>query len=136
MQRDIEFSRLVNVMWNGTREWHDIDRHIRQMNKKLAQWRRAGVERGVTWAVTQRTAFELIMAMQAVNAIVQRPPAAAPAPEPVALPLLAWPPSPDLIRDGGNGVVMTGAFDYVADQLFAAPEHPGGLVLDVSAATA
>jgi hypothetical protein len=73
MLPDTDFAKLVNAMFNDTYAWRDLDKQIRTMNKKLAQWRRARVDRGATYRLTQRAAFEVSVTMQTIYGNVEKP---------------------------------------------------------------
>ena len=90
MLPDTDFAKLVNAMFNDTYAWRDLDKQIRTMNKKLSQWRRARVDRGATYRLTQRAAFEVIVTMQTIYGNVEKPRIAESSPQPqpaVATPL-------------------------------------------------
>ena len=76
--RDTNFAKLVNAMWHGDNVWRDLDNQIRTMNKRLAVWRRAAKEYGISYEMTQRTAYEVLVTMQAIYGAVEKPLAAAP----------------------------------------------------------
>lgn len=88
--RNTDFAKLVNAMWHGDNVWRDLDNQIRTMNKRLAVWRRAAKEYGVSYEMTQRTAYEVLVTMQAIYGAVEKSLAAATPAEPqpaIATPL-------------------------------------------------
>lgn len=136
---DVDFAKLVNAMWNDQSSWRDLDNQIRTMNRRLASWRQAHKQYGgATHWLTQRTAFEVMVTMQTIYGIVEKPRAipaavkAAPQPEP--------PPPPREVgeHDGlmldDDGAVVAGMLYWSDDEIFAAPAADESAVIEVSAA--
>lgn len=137
MLPDIDFSKLTNAMFTDSPTWRELDGQIRAMNKRLAQWRRARLDRGATYSLTQRTAFEVLVTMQAIYGTVEKPRAIASAIDP--------PPRPDVppqlaasefdgLRAADDGIVEAGMLYVTDDPIIAASDDTGIEVIHVSAA--
>jgi hypothetical protein len=134
MMPDTDFAKLVSAMLHDDIEWRWLDRQIRSMNKKLAQWRRARYS-GATYALTQRTAFEVLATMQAIYDVVEKPRVPQPAigqkqPEPQPQSTVF-----DELWTNDSGELIAAVIGYVGQELVAAPDYASAdVVLNVSAA--
>jgi hypothetical protein len=133
--RDTNFSKLVNAMWHGDNVWRDLDNQIRTMNKRLAVWRRAAKEYGISYEMKQRTAYEVLVTMQAIYGAVEKPLAAAPAavPQPAIATSLRVIGEQDGVwieYDGSIGAAMI----WQGELIVAASDNPAETWLEVSRA--
>ena len=135
MLPEIDFGKLVTAMFHDDRSWRHLDTQIRTMNKKLAQWRRARLDRGATYALTQKTAFEVLVAMQAIYGMVEKPPVPRPAIEPAAPPVPASDPMDGQLWVYEDGALVAAVFGHGGHEVVAAPAGiEAGTLIDVSAA--
>jgi ABC-type enterobactin transport system permease subunit len=133
--RDTNFAKLVNAMWHGDNVWRDVDNQIRTMNKRLAVWRRAAKEYGISYEMTQRTAYEVLVTMQAIYGAVEKPlaTAAEAAPQPAIATTLRVVGEQDgvwLEHDGSIGAAMI----WRGEQIVATADDKTDDVQHVSAA--
>lgn len=135
MLPEIDFGKLVTAMFDDDRSWRDLDNQIRTMNKKLAQWRRARLDRGATYTLTQRTAFEVLVAMQAIYCTVEKPPVRRPAIEHAGPPEPAADPMDGQLWVYEDGALVAAVFGQGGHEVVAAPAGGvAGTLIEVSAA--
>lgn len=131
---DIDFGQLIDAMWNDTLEWRQLDRQIRDMNKRLSAWRRGTPAGRVTYRATQKAAFEMLVTMQTIYAVMERA-----KPEPAQLPAL---PEPSPVAYGLDAVILEPCGNEIStprwigwDHIHASPDIPNvGMSFDVAAA--
>lgn len=136
---DLDFAKLVCAMWNEESSWRDLDNQIRTMNKRLATWRKAHKEYGgATHWLTQRTAFEVMVTMQTIYALVERPraiPAAVePRPQPEPQGALRDVGEWDGLRLADDGAWEAGVSLCAGEPIIASPDEAAADVIEVWAA--